>query len=456
MVAVNDVPRSSPSLDSDAAVLAALPDGLILVDSDGTIVRGWGQAAALLGTRNNDALAGTHTSTWIHPADLGYVADAIAEGTRRGVAHMPVVARVGAGGVWRSIEATSSGGRYDDDPNALLISLRLIEDRGITGERRSQMKSICLRMSGKLLSAHGDRIDAEIDTALAELGEFYECSALRLRYGDGSSVSWGADHTWAAGSPGTQVNGFIDHGGTATSREYEVEIEGTPGSSWFLAWDEPDPSASGWDDGFLEFLRLAGAAAVAAHERNILEDDLRRRAQYDALTGLLNRSEIETRLSTMLAGQIGVVVLFCDLDGFKVANDTHGHVVGDQVLAAVAARMNGVIREGDTLGRVGGDEFIVLCPGLEDHDIAGVIARIENVLATPILVDGSEVVVGVSVGYAVGGAGQTSTSVIAEADQAMYSVKSARPARELDRLMARADEEAETGGRQDQSQRPGT
>ena len=91
-------------------------------------------------------------------------------------------------------------------------------------------------------------------------------------------------------------------------------------------------------------------------------------ATHDALTGLPNRTLIRDRLEQMLARsartQGQVAVLFIDIDNFKTVNDTLGHEAGDQLLQAVAARLDGVLRGSDALGRLGGDEFVVICEEL--------------------------------------------------------------------------------------------
>ena len=101
------------------------------------------------------------------------------------------------------------------------------------------------------------------------------------------------------------------------------------------------------------------------------EEELAFMATHDALTGLPNRTLILDRVEQMLArcarSQAQVVALFVDIDNFKTVNDTLGHSAGDELLQAVAARLDGVVRGSDALGRLGGDEFVVVCeePSLE-------------------------------------------------------------------------------------------
>ena len=126
---------------------------------------------------------------------------------------------------------------------------------------------------------------------------------------------------------------------------------------------------------------------------------------HDDLTGLANRVLLVQRLSHAIdkGSRTGrpAAVLFCDVDRFKQVNDTFGHHVGDQLLVALADRLNGLVRPGDTLVRMAGDEFAVLCEDLEDVGQAhGVAERIKVALAQPLTLPAGEILVTVSVGIA--------------------------------------------------------
>jgi diguanylate cyclase (GGDEF)-like protein/PAS domain S-box-containing protein len=154
-------------------------------------------------------------------------------------------------------------------------------------------------------------------------------------------------------------------------------------------------------------------------------------ALHDPLTGLPNRRLIIDRLSRALnrsERQGQVAVLFCDLDGFKMVNDRHGHNAGDAVLIETAARIMESIRSGDTAGRMGGDEFVVICgvpPGEDPVALGALIAqRIERTMARPIAVDDLEYRVTISTGVCLAGQGDNADFVLRNADEAMYRVKS--------------------------------
>jgi diguanylate cyclase (GGDEF)-like protein/PAS domain S-box-containing protein len=165
---------------------------------------------------------------------------------------------------------------------------------------------------------------------------------------------------------------------------------------------------------------------VTAHRR--AEAELERRAMHDPLTELPNRRALFERLraSVQLARSVGPgAVLYCDLDGFKAVNDAYGHAAGDQVLLAVADRLRRLVRDTDTVYRIGGDEFVVVADGMPVNICAGLAERIAASVGEPIAVDHTSVRVQCSVGTAVlrPGSGD-GRSALAAADRAMYAVKS--------------------------------
>jgi diguanylate cyclase (GGDEF)-like protein len=164
-------------------------------------------------------------------------------------------------------------------------------------------------------------------------------------------------------------------------------------------------------------------------DRRAIEEQLVREALHDRLTGLPNRALLLDRLTQSLAGlarQSGALaVLFLDVDRFKVINDSLGHDAGDDVLVELARRLDQLMRPGDTVARFGGDEFVVLCQGLE-HPAAAVhlAERLAEGIAGPISVNGSDVVVTVSIGIALSVSPEDKAGdLLRDADAAMYRAK---------------------------------
>src|SRR2546430_13834287 len=136
-------------------------------------------------------------------------------------------------------------------------------------------------------------------------------------------------------------------------------------------------------------------------ERKALEEKLTHQACHDSLTNLPNRAAFRIHLDHALHADAErrIAVLFLDLDDFKTVNDTMGHDVGDQLLAAVGARIASTLRPGDTVARLGGDEFAALLNSMEDEQIAARLAeRVPPPLAPPFALGGKGISVQASIG----------------------------------------------------------
>ena len=163
--------------------------------------------------------------------------------------------------------------------------------------------------------------------------------------------------------------------------------------------------------------------------RKAAEQNLRFVASHDPLTGLFNRSMFNERLQQALA-QAGrfersLALLFIDLDGFKVINDTVGHNAGDALLAELATRLRTTLREGDVIGRMGGDEFVVLIEEfVEAAQVAEVAKKVLETLARPFQLQGRECEVTASLGISLYPEdGKDAQTLLKSADIAMYLVK---------------------------------
>ena len=182
-----------------------------------------------------------------------------------------------------------------------------------------------------------------------------------------------------------------------------------------MTFEVPAHSANGKPAGVL-------ASCRPADDTVRTEAVLRRMATSDALTGLPNRREIQQRFARHIPQ--GVAALFCDVDHFKSVNDTFGHAVGDAVLRVLSERLLTVVREGDVVARIGGDELLVLLEGVTDLTEAMRLANeIGTIASLPMVVTGRLVQVTLSIGVTMMSENDCIESLLDRADRAMYRAK---------------------------------
>ena len=169
--------------------------------------------------------------------------------------------------------------------------------------------------------------------------------------------------------------------------------------------------------------------AVAVSYRNIsafkaLEQQLEHEASHDALTALPNRQALFEHLEQRLLLGHSTALMFCDLDDFKVINDSLGHAVGDAILRVIAQRLRASVRADDVVGRLGGDEFLVICSATQEADsVSAAAERLAFAVREPILLNGRSHVVTMSIGVAIAQEADTSNDLVQRADLAMYAAK---------------------------------
>ena len=174
---------------------------------------------------------------------------------------------------------------------------------------------------------------------------------------------------------------------------------------------------------------MPGGGWVATHEditeQRQSEVKIEYMAHHDALTELANRVLLNERLEQALGRDEMIAVHHLDLDQFKAVNDTFGHHAGDKLLKIVAERLGGLIRESDTIARMGGDEFVIVqAPIADPTDATSLAQRVIKLLSEPYDIDGHQAVIGASIGISVGpGDGMSPDKLLRNADLALYRAK---------------------------------
>lgn len=238
----------------------------------------------------------------------------------------------------------------------------------------------------------------------------------------------------AAWNPGTEV-----HLGDGTRAELRAVIaapivaEGQTVGTITVASVDPDRSFTEAEQDVLRSLADHAAIAVSdaaqVHRLRASLDDATYQATHDALTGLLNRPGLIRALDEMLAAGQVATVLFVDVDRFKVINDVMGHATGDRVLVEVASRLCAVTRAGDLVGRLAGDEFVVVARTGDPVSTAALADRVIAEVGRPIDLGHREVVLTVSVGVAAADGARSGEELLVDADVAMYRAKQGGRAR---------------------------
>jgi diguanylate cyclase (GGDEF)-like protein len=223
-----------------------------------------------------------------------------------------------------------------------------------------------------------------------------------------------------------QEKRFGPAGGFVSGSTMVVVVKGHAGPLGVLLATSFQAHRFGADD--LHFLQSLANVLSDAIERERTEQLVRHQALHDRVTGLPNRVLFLDRLGHALTlgrrKRRDVAVLFLDLDQFKLVNDTLGHAAGDELLAQVAPRLRGAVRPADTVARFGGDEFVLLCEDVGEHEAAAIARRVLAAFAAPFMLGGKEHYLTTSVGVALSrGTRDAPGDLVRDADAAMYRAK---------------------------------
>lgn len=360
-------------------------------------------ATELLGLRAADLFPAALGEGLTHPADRPGFHQAVE--SVLGDAHRVerVVVRLrGVGGAWRTVETTLSNCLDSPDLHGLVARLRDV--------------------SGHATAHDEAQLSAALHRAMVESAE----EGVVVTGEDGSTRYVNVATARILGVSAEDLRrmdlpGLLGVRGSGAERD-EIVYRHPDGFDRILTVTRSPLGDDGAGLGSL--LTLADVT-----ESRVSERDLRRRALYDSLTGLPNRYLVRDRLEMAAARQERLEtgstgVLFIDLDGFKPINDTHGHDAGDELLRQVADRLTAAVRTTDTVGRVGGDEFVVVCEDVDSAATEVVAARVLEALREPFRLPQATVGIAASIGVALSPP-HPFDQLLQEADAAMYQAKRA-------------------------------
>jgi diguanylate cyclase (GGDEF)-like protein/PAS domain S-box-containing protein len=409
------------AVNATARLLTALvevsPDLIAVIDTAGALKYASSSAEAMLGYRTGELL-GTSAFDLVHPTDqvgaLEGFASTLSSSDSRPV---PLLVRLRhADGTWLATEIIGTNHLSDPVIEGMVLNIRDVSESMRTEEalRESEER---YRLIVELAREGICMVDAAGKTTFANHA-LVDLLATTVTEMHGRSLF---DFIHESERPEARAR-ITGHGPVATNsddgrREHDIRLVTLDRR---LVWARVQASAVRRHDG-----TYLGAIVFVTDvtERRELEQRLAEEARRDPLTGVANRTELFEVLTPILEQGALTAALYIDLDGFKEVNDRFGHTLGDELLCSVAARVRGAIRGIDTLARVGGDEFVVICRELESTEEAVTIGRrIREVLAQPFRLAVGSVRIDASIGIAFGRT-PDADGLIARADQALYRAK---------------------------------
>ena len=392
----------------------------ILIHEDGVIRYANPAALSGLAASASDQVVGRSTLDFIDPGFAAEGAQRVRATQQRGEVAGPAHLRaVRVDGVVIDVQITSMPFTWEGRP------ARQVVLTDITTEHRSRRALAASEQrfrsafhdlgTGMLLA---DAVSGRLVDANRELAEL-------LGYGHDELVGRYWQELVHPADRGADDELLDAKAGATTSERRYVRKDGAP--VWVAV------TTSEIDSGEQRPLLLAQVQDVT--ERKRVEAARSFEATHDQLTGLPNRVVLVERLTAALerAGTRpdSVAVLFVDVDEFKLVNDGYGHAAGDQVIAALGQRLRRAVRPGDLVARFAGDEFVVLCEGVQGQSAAvGLAERLFEIMADPVVIQGSEILLTASIGIAFGGDGDSgANALLRDADIAMFEAKARGRAR---------------------------
>jgi diguanylate cyclase (GGDEF)-like protein/PAS domain S-box-containing protein len=394
-----------------AALVRTSPDLIAVIDDLGRLKFSSHAATTMLGY-GPDELIGTSTFELVHPVDQvgaleGFASTMSSPDSRAD----PLLIRLRhADGSWLQTEIIGTNHLHDPDVAGLTLTIRNVsasmrtDDALRSSEEHYRLIVELAREGIAVLDPNG--IITFANRALADL---LGATVTEL---EGRSLFGFVDASDASGA-----RSRVTAGADAARSDDDLRLSPLDGRTvWARIRSSALREHGGTYRGAIVFVN-------DVTERRALEQLLAEEARRDPLTGVANRKELFEVLSPILEQGALTAALYVDLDGFKEVNDAFGHTVGDELLCNVAARIRGAIRSIDTVARVGGDEFVVICRELDSTDEAIAIGhRIREGLTRQFGLSVATVMIDSSIGIAFGRA-PDADRLLTRADEALYRAK---------------------------------
>ena len=397
-----------------AELLETTPRLAVIEKDDLATIRAIDAATTSLLGWSPDDMVGRPSLDFIHPDDQARAIDNWMEMMGRGVRHAVRLRYRTKDGSWRWMETSNeiTGREREDGSRRIVGQVIDISEEMAAADALRYSEAVLRRMAETvpvgLAQLDTDRVVKYMNSTLQTLLEQHRAAGLQDMI-DGL----GPDDR------GRLEAALIDAVERGLDRDVDILL---PGSG-----SVPDRACRVAVRGLTDDALILGALLCVMDVT-----DLKAEAATDPLTGLHNRTSIFNVLRGALARPHAVGVVYMDIDRFKPVNDTFGHDAGDRVLTEVAVAVRGAVREGDAVGRVGGDEFVVVCPHVSSPDAVLEVAHRLQAAAVDVLErSGYAIVPGASVGVAWSEPSQLDAEeMVRRADAAMYAAKrcsSARP-----------------------------
>lgn len=400
---------SDPTCDLLAFVDEWSPDVSLVLDGGGVVLHASTSVRRLTGWEPAD-LVGRSGLELVHEDDVEYAIGSLFEASDYPGAHGGIELRLlRHDGTWMQA-AVESHNPPSDPEGRIVLTLRDGGQQSALPERRRRLEQAVLHVGAECAGASADHLDVVLEAVLASLGQTIEADEVVL-----TSVgidrlelaAWGWTREPSAGwDPGfpLDVAGLeaaakqvvrpsqlrVEFGDDLRGRvDQPIHQDGNLAGMLSIGWHTPDARRY-WDEGNAKLLDAVARILVLTANRVQREGLLAHQALHDPLTGLANRANLLAALEHELVRgsgrtDTGLTLAFCDLNRFKEVNDTHGHAAGDALLRHVADVLRDSVRRGDLVARVGGDEFVVLCPEMTMRSSAeALVARVRTGLLYPV------------------------------------------------------------------------